>query len=90
MISNITGIMTIPIVRMRCLPLILPMNISIIQVAPMSRAVERFAGAINRQTTATGRITGKNPFLKSFISSCFLLSSRLIYIIKASLARSEV
>ncbi len=38
------------------------------QVAPISRAVERLAGAINRQTTATGMITGKNPFLKSFIT----------------------
>ena len=44
------------------------------QVAPINKAVERFAGAINKQIIATGMITGKNPFLKSFITSCFLLS----------------
>ena len=39
---------------------------------------------------ATGQITGRNPFLKSLIMSCFLLSRRARYIKSASLARSEV
>ncbi len=60
------------------------------QLAPSNNAVERFAGAINTQTMPTGMINGKNPFLKSFITSCFLLISLARYMNKASFARSDV
>ena len=60
------------------------------QLAPSNNAVERLAGAISKHIIATGIIIGKKPFLKSFITSCFLLSKRARYINNASLARSDV
>ena len=86
----ITGINAILIVSNKCFALARPMNINIMLVAPINNAVDKFAGAINMQTIATGISTGKKPFLKSFITSCFLLSNRLRYMNSASFARSEV
>src|SRR5690242_7976644 len=75
---------------MMCFKFTLPINIKSKAMPPMSKEVERLAGAINTQIIPTGIINGKNPFLKSLITFCLLLNSRLIYINKASLARSEV
>ena len=73
-----------------CLVLTLPMNINIKLVPPINNAVDKFAGATNITIMATGIIIGKNPFLKSFITACFLLSCLLKYMNSASFARSDV
>src|SRR6478735_238644 len=85
-----TGINATPIVKKICLMLTLPINISNKAVAPVSNAFERLAGIISAQIISTGVTTGRNPFLKSLIVSCFLLSNREIYINNANLARSLV
>src|SRR5687767_7099763 len=66
------------------------MNINNRLVAPVSMAVDRFAGAINTQMISTGMITGRKPFLKSLITFCFLLNNLPRYMNKASIARSDV
>ena len=85
-INKPIGIAATPIANKMCLKLTRPINISNKEVAPVNNAVERFAGAINTQTTATGMIIGKKPSLKFLITSCFLLKTLEIYINKASLA----
>ena len=67
-----------------------PINNNNMLVAPTSNAVDRLAGAISMQMIPTGTMTGRNPFLKSLITSCFLLSKRLRNMNNASLARSEL
>ena len=79
-----------PIVASMCFVFTLPININMKLVPAINNAVDKFAGAIKMQTIATGIMTGRNPFLKSFITSCFLLNSLLKYINSASLARSDV
>ena len=73
-----------------CLILILPININNSEVAPVNNAFDKFAGIINAQIMITGVITGRNPFLKSLITSCFLLNIFDKYINKANLAKSLV
>ena len=53
-------------------------------------AVEKLAGKINVQIKIAGMMTGKNPDLKCLIYSCFLLSTRARYMIRKSLATSEL
>ncbi len=89
-IKNTRGIAAMPIVIKICFVLALPINNKTRQLAPSNNAVERLAGAINMQTSAIGIMIGRNPFLKSFIMSCFLLISLARYMKRASLARSEV
>ncbi|MNY43936.1 hypothetical protein D3C86_1789210 [compost metagenome] len=60
------------------------------QVAPKSKAVDRFAGAISPQIISTGNSTGKKPFQKLPITFCFRLSWRARKVKMASLAKSEV
>ena len=67
-----------------------PINISSNEVAPVNNALDKLAGNINAHVASTGQITGKNPFLKSLITSCFLLSVREMNIKSASLAKSDV
>ena len=52
--------------------------------------MDKIAGAIKIHITATGIMMGRNPFLKSFITFCFRLNCLLMYINKASFARSDV
>ena len=78
------------IVNKICLILILPINISNNEVAPVKSAFDKFAGIINAQIINTGVMTGKKPFLKSLMTSCFLLNILDKYINKASLAKSLV
>ena len=85
-----TGIIATKIVNKICLILTLPMNISNNEVAPVKSAFDKFAGIINAQIINTGVITGKKPFLKSLITSCFLLNIFDRYINKANLAKSLV
>src|SRR5689334_14283831 len=73
-----------------CFILTRPMNINNKLVAPTNNAVDKLAGAIKTHVTTTGIITGRKPFLKSFITSCFLLSILPKYINNASFAKSEV
>ncbi len=84
------GMRAAPMVSIICLALALPMKSRSIQLAPSNRAVDRFAGAINAQVMITGVITGRKPFLKSLITSCFLLISLARYMNRASLAKSDV
>src|SRR5690606_20494514 len=84
------GINATIMVNKMCFILALPINNNSNEVAPTSNAVERFAGAINPHTKITGNIRGRYPFLKSLITSCFLLIVLARYINKASFARSEV
>jgi len=84
------GNAAMPSVYKICFVLTLPMNINKRLVPKISIAVERFAGAISIQIIATGTMMGKNPFLKSLITFCLRLNCLLIYMNKASLARSEV
>ena len=79
-----------PMVSKICFALARPMNRSMRQLAPNNKAVDKFAGAMSIQMIATGIITGKNPFLKSLITSCFLLNNLARYMNKASRARSDV
>ena len=51
-----------------------PINMSIKLVAPTSKAVDKFAGAISAQIIMTGVMIGKKPFLKSLITFCLRLS----------------
>ena len=53
-------------------------------------AVEKLAGKIKAQIIPTGTTIGTNACLKSFITSCFIDSILATYVIKASLAKSEV
>jgi hypothetical protein len=55
---NNIGMRAIPIVIRICRVLTLPINNNSKQLAPSNNAVERFAGAINKQVIATGAITG--------------------------------
>ena len=89
-IFNFIGIKAKPTVINKCLLLALPINNSSKQLAPKSNAVDKLAGAINKQVTATGQMTIKYPLLKSLIISCRLLSNRAKYMNKASCARSDV
>ena len=73
-----------------CLILTRPINISNNEVAPVKSALDKLAGIINAQIIITGVITGRNPFLKSLITSCFLLNILDKYINKANLAKSLV
>ena len=73
-----------------CLMLTLPININNNEVAPVNNAFDKLAGMINAQIISTGIITGKNPFLKSLITSCFLLNIFDKYINKANFAKSLV
>ena len=74
-----TGIAAIPMVAPICFILTLPMNISSKLVAPINNAVDRFAGAISIQIIPTGIMTGKKPFLKSLITSCFAQQSAQVH-----------
>src|SRR5689334_7802776 len=56
---NTTGIMAQLMVSIKCLVLTLPMNNSNMQLAPSNKAVDKLAGAMSIQVTATGRITGR-------------------------------
>ena len=82
------GIIATPIVNKICLKLTLPINNKSNEVAPVNNAFDKFAGMIKPQIINTGIITGKNPFLKSLITSCFLLSTLERYINKANFATS--
>ena len=84
------GEMTIKTTPAMCLMLALPIKSKIRLVAPVNKAVDRFAGAIKAQIITTGAISGKNPDLNCLIVSCLLLNCLLKYINNASLARSEV
>ena len=57
-------------------------------MAPVNNAFDKLAGMIKPQMMNTGIITGKNPFLKSLMTSCFLLSTLDRYMNKANLATS--
>ena len=89
-INSESATMPAPASNNKCLILILPINISITDVAKNNAAVERFAGTIRMQTMITGVTIGINAFLKSFILSWFIESMRATYMISASLARSDV
>ena len=67
-----------------------PMNISTRQVTKRMAAVEKLAGRIRIVTITTGMITGRNPFLKSCTSSCFLVRTLARYMISTSFATSEL
>ena len=73
-----------------CLMLTLPININNSDVAPVRSALDKLAGIIKAQIISTGIMTGKNPFLKSLITSCFLLNILDKYMNKANLAKSLV
>src|SRR6185436_4613773 len=90
MISITIGIHAIPTVINKCFVFALPIKNNKRQLAPSNKAVERFAGAINAQTSPTGMINGKKPCLKSLILFCLLLICLDTYMNKASFARSEV
>ena len=79
-----------PISEKMNLRLIRPMNIRTRQVTNSIAAVEKFAGRIRMVTAITGKITGRNPFLKFSTSSCFLLSTLARYMIRNSFAISEL
>ena len=64
------------------------MNINNNEEAPVSNALDKLAGMIKEQVSNTGIITGKKPFLKSFITDCFLLKVLDMNINKASFAKS--
>lgn len=68
----------------------LPINIKTKQVTKRRAAVEKLAGNINPQTINTGNRSGTKADLKLFISSCFFDNKRAKYMIKVSLAKSEV
>jgi hypothetical protein len=61
------GSNAINVTNNKCLILALPINSNNMLVAPVRRAVERLAGAINAHISTTGVITGRNPDLKSFM-----------------------
>ena len=73
-----------------CFMLTRPMNNNNIAVAPVSNAFDKLAGIINAQVITIGIMTGKKPFLKSFITSCLRLNCRERYMNNASLAKSLV
>src|SRR5689334_13453377 len=84
------GINASPATNKICFGLARPINNNIKQLDPNNNAVDKLAGAINRQIIATGNIIGRKPFLKSLITSCFLLNNLARYMNNASFARSDV
>ncbi|MBA7577287.1 hypothetical protein ES708_19134 [subsurface metagenome] len=89
-IKSASNNIAIPPEARRCFILILPINISKSEIPKIKAAVDRFAGRINTQIITTGIMTGKNASLKLFISPCFIDNTLAIYIIRASLAKSDV
>ena len=69
-----TGMDKIAIVSKICFVFTLPINIISMLVPPISNAVDKFDGAINKQIITTGVIIGRNPFLNSLITVCLRLN----------------
>jgi len=67
-----------------------PINMRMIQVTNRMAAVEKLAGRISPHISNTGSMAGRKPFLNSLIFSWFLLSTLAIYMIRNSLATSEL
>src|SRR5437868_6292272 len=63
----------------RCFILTRPMNINIRQLAPNNNAVERLAGAINAQVTATGIMMGNYTFYSRVAQYIFIFSLPLLF-----------